>query len=198
MYDAITKTQHCQRNWDLTKSIPKDDLDQIIWAFTQCPSKQSHAFYRVHVVTNRDIMHKIYALTETRPGSGIFNTQVLANILLVFQKVDTTDEHKERVKAVQTPECVKRDYYMSIGIASGMACLVANQLGYRTGYCACFDPKKVDEVMGLPESDFNTVVTLGIGYPDPTKEYWENQIPEPSTRFPRVRPKETIEVNYIE
>ena len=198
MYDAINKSQHCQRNWDLTKKIPKDDLDRIIWAFTQCPSKQSHAFYKVHVVTNRDVMEKIYALTETRPGSGQYNSQVLANTLLVFQKIDTNDEHKQRARSWQTPECVTRDYYMSIGIASGMACLVANQLGYRTGFCACFKPKKIDEAMGLPESNFNTVVTLGIGYPDETKLYWENQVPEPHIRQGRVRPKEPIEVNFID
>tara|TARA_B100000965_G_scaffold76180_1_gene60432 strand:- start:664 stop:1260 length:597 start_codon:yes stop_codon:yes gene_type:complete len=198
MYDTINNSQHCQRNWDLTQQVKKEDLDLIIHTFTNAPSKQSTAFYKVHIVTNRDIMKKIYDLTETVQDSGMFNSQVLANVLLVFQKIDTSDDHKERVKLWQGPEDVNRDYYMSIGIATGMTTIVANNLGYRTGFCACFNPKKVAEVMGLSKSNFDVVVTLGIGLPDKTKNYWEGHVEEPSPRIQRVTPKETIEVNYID
>jgi hypothetical protein len=41
---AITKGQHCQRNWDLYKDIPEEDMDLLIHSVTQCPSKQNTAF----------------------------------------------------------------------------------------------------------------------------------------------------------
>jgi len=201
---AISISQHCQRNWDLSQQVSKEDLDLILHAATNCTSKQNRRFYKIHVVTNRAILETVYALTETQPanprinypGSNLFNTQVLANVLLVFQMVDTSDEHKQNVRDHQSPECVQRDYYMSIGIASGYANLVATQLGYRTGYCACFDPKKVAIALGLPKSDFDILVTLGIGFPKENKKYWESHYEDAYN--PMTYIKENIEVNYID
>ena len=48
----IHKSQHCQRNWDLSKEIPQEDMDIMLEAITQCPSKQNKAFYKVHFITD--------------------------------------------------------------------------------------------------------------------------------------------------
>ena len=40
---AVLRSQHCQRNWDLTKEIEQDDLDLIAHSLTNCPSKQNMA-----------------------------------------------------------------------------------------------------------------------------------------------------------
>ena len=53
---AIIRSQHCQRNWDLSKSIPKEDLDLLVTAATECPSKQNVAFYKAYFITNRQII----------------------------------------------------------------------------------------------------------------------------------------------
>jgi nitroreductase len=42
---AIHKSQHVQRNWDLNKSIPEEDLELIAEAVTQAPSKQNVTFF---------------------------------------------------------------------------------------------------------------------------------------------------------
>ena len=193
---AINTSQHCQRNWDLSQQIKKEDLDLILHAATNCSSKQNRRFYKIHVVTNREILEKVYALTETSPGSDLFNTQVLANVLLVFHMVDTSDEYKQVDAEFHIQESINRDYYVSIGIASAYANLVATQLGYRTGYCACFDSRKVATALGLPESDFDIVVTLGIGLPKQNKKYWESHFD--AAYNPLTYIKENIEVNYIE
>ena len=44
---AVTRSQHCQRNFDLSKQIPEDDIDLIIHSVTNCPSKQNIAYYKV-------------------------------------------------------------------------------------------------------------------------------------------------------
>ena len=40
---AIHASQHTQRNYDLDKKIPIEDIKTIITAATQCPSKQNLA-----------------------------------------------------------------------------------------------------------------------------------------------------------
>lgn len=106
---AIIKSQRCQRNWDLTKSIPDEDLRLLVTSATYCPSKQNIAFYKVHVVTNQDLIAQIHAHTTgfavrrdennvlvptvklgpEDPVEFIPNDQVLANALFVFE--DNTD-----------------------------------------------------------------------------------------------------------
>jgi hypothetical protein len=105
IFKSIIKSQHCQRNWDLTKSIPQEDLTLLVTAATHCPSKQNIAFYKIHVVTNRDLIAQIHnhttgfavrrdennALVPTvklgpeDPVEFIPNDQVLANVLFVFE-----------------------------------------------------------------------------------------------------------------
>ena len=35
---SIQKSQHCNRNWDLTQEMPQADIDLMIEAATQCPT----------------------------------------------------------------------------------------------------------------------------------------------------------------
>ena len=51
---SIDRSQHCQRNWDLTKTISDSDVATLVHSVTQCPSKQNYAYYRVHVITDRN------------------------------------------------------------------------------------------------------------------------------------------------
>jgi xanthine dehydrogenase molybdopterin-binding subunit B len=61
---SIIKSQHCQRNYDLSKAIPQDDLDVLIYAATNCPSKQNIAYYKVHVITNQEVISNIHNMTN--------------------------------------------------------------------------------------------------------------------------------------
>ena len=47
---AVHKSQHCQRNWDLTKEVPERDLQVMETAVTQCPSKQNYAYYKPYII----------------------------------------------------------------------------------------------------------------------------------------------------
>ena len=44
--------------------MPEDDIDLLVHAATNCPSKQNFKFYNLHVVTNRDIIEKVHSMTE--------------------------------------------------------------------------------------------------------------------------------------
>ena len=53
---AIHASQHTQRNYDLERKIPIEDIKTLITAATQCPSKQNLAFYDLHVIVNRNVI----------------------------------------------------------------------------------------------------------------------------------------------
>lgn len=97
MIKAILKSQRCQRNWDLSKEIPEEDLEVIKTAATQCPSKQNVQFYKPYFITNRDIIEKIHNASmlggiidqETKTKRFSTQSQLLANLLVVL--VDETD-----------------------------------------------------------------------------------------------------------
>ena len=178
---AIHISQHCQRNWDLSKQISQDDLDLLITSVTQCPSKQNVAHYRIHAITNRDIIEKIHDntvgfTTSYEPYAAETNSQVLANLLMVFEEVNVdqtndtvahrSDETRMILNGELTPEAqaqLLRDRHMAVGIASGYCNMTAALLGYNTGYCACFDSQAIKEILGLNNE---IILMLGIGYKD--------------------------------
>lgn len=180
---AVIRSQHCQRNWDLSKTIPEDDLDLLIHAVTNCPSKQNVAYYDVHVITDRDIIETIHKATDgfiTDPivGTTTTNSQTLANVLFAFVPVDNLDvkkgEHRnsqlDNIKSGNITEkdqkTIDRDRYTAIGIASGYLNLTASMLGYGTGCCACFNPSEIQSIIG---SNKPVELLMGIGFKDETK-----------------------------
>lgn len=179
--EAVRRSQHCQRNWDLSKIMPQEDIETIIVAATECPSKQNIAFYSITAITNRATIEAVHGFTQGFTNSthpkfpNMTNTQTLANLLLVFEEHDfLSTVAKDIFRSYDTDTYLKtgslppgseytlrRDCEMAIGIASGYANLTASLLGYNTGFCACFNQGKVQECLklkGLPR------VMLGIGF----------------------------------
>ena len=94
--NAIIRSQHTQRNYDLSKKIPEDDIKLLVKAVTECPSKQNIAYYKVHFVEDRDLIEDIHELTRgfttrkkgknSHPSGAETNTQILANLLVIFER----------------------------------------------------------------------------------------------------------------
>ena len=57
---AVITSQHCQRNWDLNKVIPEQDIEIFKHVVTNCPSKQNIAYYDVYFINNRKIIEEIH------------------------------------------------------------------------------------------------------------------------------------------
>ena len=85
---SVIRSQHTQRNFNLNKKLPKNDIDTLLHAVTNCPSKQNLAFYKVHFIQDRDIIEEIH---ENTYGFNKFghtiesNSQTLANLLVIFE-----------------------------------------------------------------------------------------------------------------
>jgi nitroreductase len=165
---SIDTSQHCQRNWDLSKSVSQEDLDLMIHAATQCPSKQNYAYYRVHVITDRLIIEAIHDSSSgyiTADDKILTNSQCLANVLFAFEIIDPSDNrksHNER-RENKNNDLIIRDSHIAMNIATGYLNLTAHMLGYYTGYCQCFDSDIVNEILN---SD-NILVLLGVGHNNP-------------------------------
>jgi nitroreductase len=150
---AIHKSQHCQRNWDLTREIPDADLDLILTAATQCPSKQNIAHYNVHLVTNRDLIEQIH---ENTKGFRVYqtNSQVLANLLIVLEhRPVVTHKHLFDFNKDIDQEIKERSYlqdaHIAVGVAAGYLNVISTLLGYSTGCCTCFNNNGIKNLLNL-------------------------------------------------
>ena len=178
LFKAIHRSQHTQRNWDLSKEIPQEHLDIIVEAATQCPSKQNRAFYKTHVITDRNLIEQLHSTTKgfgrfPNPETGelepLTNPQTLANVLFVFESYLPLEEH-ERVyspigRAELDEETKQRmlvnDQQQAIGVAAGYINMVATLLGYETGCCGCFVNDKSMEILGIEN---NILLMMGVGF----------------------------------
>ena len=206
---TIIRSQHCQRNWDLSKEIPQEDLDLIITSATQCSSKQNIAHYKIHAITNRDIIKAIYNQTDGfaisyEPYQSVKNTQVLANLLIVLEEVNIDISTKydayrnDQLLAISNgiinnndAVALERDKNMAVGIAAGYLNLTASLLGYSTGYCACFDPPKIKDILNLEK---HPILLMGIGFSDSNLDRRTHH--ENHTYMYPTKIKQEIQVTY--
>lgn len=175
---AITKSQHCQRNWNLSKVIPFEDIELFKYAVTQCPSKQNIAYYDIYFIADRKKIEDIHDCTTGFyiDGKHRTNSQVLANLLIAFVEKDYTDiikttqienfHRNAQIEEIKTNNAInnsiERDKHMAIGIAAGYLNLTANMLGYQTGCCACFDNDRITKILNS-----NSVsLLMGVGFKD--------------------------------
>ena len=69
----LPKSQHCQRNWDLSKSIDPAHLEIFKVAVKSAPSKQNDKYFRVTFNQNRELIRKVYDLTGTNISEIVKN-----------------------------------------------------------------------------------------------------------------------------
>lgn len=208
---AIHKSQHCQRNWELSKSISQEDLDVITEAATQCPSKQNIAYYRAHFITNRKIIEEIHSWTkgfrldpaDTTDEHSLTNTQVLANLLICFESYTdsamaqrNSENYAEHVDkdldlGYDASNLIDRDRNMAVGIAAGYVNMTSALLGYSTGCCACFRPDEVQRILKLSGKP---LLLMGVGFPGSGRARREHH-KNPEIVFPTLR-KQNIRVRH--
>lgn len=205
---TITKSQRCQRNWDLSRQIPIEDIKTMQISVTDCASKQNRVFYKAKFITNRKVIENIHANTvgaRVYTEEGFYsneaistNSQTLANLVVVFCHDDDplnkykTDEQKILLGIIsgnkeEASEIIERDRDTAVGIASAYLTLTSNILGYSSGCCQCFDEEKVSEAIGGDKP----LLIMGIGYPDPKRSRLEHHVT--GKRFPSISKKINIE-----
>jgi nitroreductase len=202
---AIHKSQHVQRNWDLSKSIPEEDLTVIENAVTGAPSKQNVTFFKPYFITDRHTIEKIHRATTgfyiadgksggQAPGKGRLTTnpQTLANLLIVFADAFKPEEAKAHTDQSLNAELMEKDKHQALGIAAGYVNIVSSLLGYSTGCCSCCDKNTIQKILGIDEKP---MLLMGVGIPDASKARREHHLQSELT-FPTHR--KDIQVTYLD
>ena len=180
---SVIRSQHTQRNWNLDKQLPKEDVNTLLQAVTNCPSKQNIAFYKIHFIQDRSIIEEIHENTYGFGYGRVYgirttetNSQTLANLLVIFEDYNYLDDLKDDIHRNQaTKEYMDngklsdarmseldRDKRVAVGIAAGYLNLTASLMGYRTGCCQCMDNNAIKEIALLKEEP---LLLMGIGFP---------------------------------
>ena len=193
MHDQLKKavdiTQRAQRNYDLSKEIPDEDLETLLYAAVNSPSKQNETHYALYVYTDQETIREIYSHTKlfslpTVSQEGMFkeeggqfwqdqdrsvhNSQILANALFVFAEDHGKPRGGNSWIAQNTTDITTESYQIykecvnfSIGIAAGELLLSAALLGYKTGCCTAFPKDKIQNIVG---SEYLPRLLVGVGY----------------------------------
>ena len=181
--DSIKNTNKCQRNW-LKTPVRPGDIQFFKSVLENVPKKQGQVFHEILFIENRRIIKKLYSYAREQDYRFAHNPQVNAPLLVVY--VPYTEEHLEIIsKDVLNKfnKTVNEDttfpYYdvditTSMGMHMGILALAANQIGYKTGFCSCYNKKFTKLIKRLATKDeitTNGLLCLGIGYSDKTVDY---------------------------
>ena len=202
---AIHKSQHVQRNWDLSKSIPEEDLEIIEQACLGAPSKQNVTFFKPYFITDRDVIEKIHKNTtgfyiqdgvkggKAPKGDRLTtNPQTLANLLIVFTKNFDKEQAKGNTDQWHNGELMEQDMHQAVGVAAGYVNMTAALLGYSTGCCSCCNK---DEIQRILDIDEKPILLMGVGYPDSSKPRRQHHLKDELV-FPTNR-KGNLEVERV-
>ena len=61
---AVDVARVAQRNWDLDRQIPEEDLETLIYAAQNSPKKQMETHFSLHVFTHKEKIREIYDKTK--------------------------------------------------------------------------------------------------------------------------------------
>lgn len=186
---SIDSSQRAQRNYDLSKSIPQNELDTLIYAASKSPSKQNETHYSLFVYTDPIMIRKIYDTTKKfnffdenddleklfGEKNGVYwqnddysvkNSQVLANALFVYvadsgEARGGTNIVGQDSSSVHAKQLYQEQMSYSIGISVGELILSANLLGLKTGICSAMDGRAIKKVVGTEKS---VKMLVGVGF----------------------------------
>lgn len=186
---AVDTSNKAQRNYDLSKSIPQNDLETLIYTAVNSPSKQNETHYSLAVYTDQDTIRQIYNHTKKfllfkdqsdiesafgeengkywqNDDQSVTNSQILANVLFVYieeqgQARGGTHSVGQKNPNGNAATIYKEQQSYSIGISVGQLILAANLLGYKTGVCSAMDSRPIKKIVGTENS---VKLLVGIGF----------------------------------
>lgn len=151
----ILEQRFTTRSWS-SAPVQEDHLISILEAVYKVPRKNGKWTDKLLVIGDSDQgrlykqdLYDNYTWTYEKhlpEGTQCMNGQILAPTLLLWY---TDYEHPSP------------DIQVNVGAQSMTALLVAQQLGYNTGFCKCFDTIKI-----FQDKNIWPLVSLGIGFAD--------------------------------
>ena len=192
---AILQIQKAQRNWDYSKTIPKEHIDHLLWVADNAPSKQHEAYYDVHWTADREVIKDLYKWTwgrtfgcigNNKPPSVFRNSQVNASMYIAFVcKLPPTKLASNNDGSPAPDNFGPRweNSYASVGIAMGLVLKTAAELGYATGCnkshstgpdCDYYWERKLGIYDDVKNKTKKLLYGIGIGFAQKDRPRWES------------------------
>ena len=171
--------RHATKAYDPTRKVSDEDLHKIVEAARLAPTSSGLQQFRLIVVGDQALKEKMVA--------GALNPDCMRECshVIVFAAWDEytderglvrgrfkryTDMLKENFgkmsKEAQFQHAANQTF-----IALGLALAQAAELKIDSTPIGGFDPKLVDELLGLPEKGLRSVSLLYLGYADPERDW---------------------------
>ncbi len=178
---SIENTKLCQRNFKET-TINSEDVEFFKQLIKLAPRKQGVVWHKTLFIEDKQLIHRLYMSSRDHGYHSPHNAQMSAPLVVIalpYSEYKSTNyedtvslnfnnknDEKTRYRFIS------EDMHTSVGIHMGMLALAANQLGYRTGFCTCFDDTFRTILADLLADEYKNeliddrvVTALGIGYP---------------------------------
>ena len=184
--EIIENFQHCQRNWDLEKTVDDETIDYLLEVGYNVPTKQNLNSFKIVCIKDRDEVLKWARIarnsddTITNVGEntkqfmdkgGLQNPQTNANLLFLFfvnDKERTSTARRERERG-EDPSVKgwRKEKMLEVGLAASAIGIASHMKGLRTGFCGCIwkeiIPEEWTQEWGVHPEDL--AVMFGVGYP---------------------------------
>ena len=198
LIEASLTAQRCQRNWDYSRPVTKEDIETLTKVATTMPTKQNIDYFELLVSTNAKFNQMCHDIA-VNPDDPFFaegdnklrNAQVNAPLLMIWVPnynnplMDERATNPKDADGNPTGDYEEGNRDIATGISSGATALAAAQLGYKTGFCACMEWPELKDLIKKdftdPEllrivdklGDKNNGLCLGIGHPNSNFERTE-------------------------
>ncbi|MDB4681304.1 hypothetical protein OAE88_00190 [bacterium] len=190
----IKQIQKAQRNWDYSKTIPKEHIDYLLWVAKNAPSKQHEAYYDVYWTVDREVIKDLYKWTWGRtygcnangkPPSVFRNSQVNANMYMAFVCKFPSTKFNSLNDGTKAPNFGPRweNSIVSVGIAMGLVLKSAAELGYYTGCnkshstgpdCDYYWERRLGIYDDVKNKTKKLFYGIGIGFAQKNRPRWES------------------------
>lgn len=175
--------RRCQRNWDLSKTIPHEHIQLLGEVAKNSPAKQDEAYFDVYVINDKDLIEELYknsdgyttGVAEGKDFEVWPNSQTRANVVFCwsarqpstmrnyyqddtdYEAFDKSDTGIDNIKTPGTPkdpdEWSRNIENTYTSMGISMACVA--QAAAQLGYVTGFNKNfgDFDEVIELPQTE---------------------------------------------
>ena len=139
----LIQMQKCQRNWDykrfdMSKSIYRECIDELLWVASNSPSKQHEGYYDIYWTADRKLIQELsrytWGYTQSRkPPATWRNSQSNASLYIVWVAKEPNSQLNANADGTLKSNTDKNRWqnaYCSIGISLGLTMRAAVKMGF--------------------------------------------------------------------
>jgi nitroreductase/dihydropteridine reductase len=186
MSDLISKLQwrYAAKKFNATKAVPQEKVDRIVEAVRLTATSSGLQPYEVLVVTNKEVREKIVPVAwnqaQITDGSHLlvfaaWDNYTAERINMMFDLVNTErgfvnegwESYRKMILGTYVPRDAEVNYQHAARqayIGVGTALIAAAEEQVDATPMEGFDPKAVDEILGLDKRGLRSVVIMPLGY----------------------------------